>query len=166
MNLAQIDIGFAHDRTTGKEDWLTPPRILRALGHFDLDPCASITQPWATADKHFTIVDNGLLKPWVGRVWLNPSYGNQTEKWIMRLADHENGVALIYARTETKVFFPWVWDYANAVLFLKGRISFFTKEGMPSGSSGAPCVLVAYGNSNADILGKCGIEGKFIRLIK
>lgn len=29
------------DRTsTGKDEWLTPPEIVWALGHFDHDPCA------------------------------------------------------------------------------------------------------------------------------
>jgi hypothetical protein len=30
----------------GKTDcWLTPPEIIRALGPFDLDPCAAPSQP-------------------------------------------------------------------------------------------------------------------------
>ena len=31
------------------EVWITPPWILRALGPFDLDPCAADQQPWPTA---------------------------------------------------------------------------------------------------------------------
>lgn len=124
-----LDIGFAHDRTTGKEDWLTPPEIviphprkerlrfrarkyqgdavsvvcqlahpslgflsIRALGPFDLDPCSPVGRPWDTAAQHHTIHDNGLLKPWSGRVWLNP-------------------------------------PYASALLWIKGRLCFYTREG-------------------------------------
>lgn len=159
-----LDIGFAHDRTTGKEDWLTPPEILRALGHFDLDPCSPVKRPWDTADRHYTVYDNGLLKEWTGRVWLNPPYGNKTEKWMRRLAKHGNGIALTFARTETGTFFPWVWDYATGVLFLKGRICFYTKEGKRADPSGAPSCLIAYGQTNAECLEKCVLDGRYIRL--
>lgn len=32
--------------TENKEEWLTPPYILEALGGFDLDPCAPEFRPW------------------------------------------------------------------------------------------------------------------------
>lgn len=156
------DIGFAHDRTTGKEEWLTPPRIILALGEFDLDPCAPVNRPWPTAREHYTLLDNGLSKPWRGRVWLNPPYGNQTEQWMARLAQHGQGTALIYCRTETASFFPWVWEYATALLFIKGRISFYTVEGNKGGTAGAPSVLVAYGEQDAEILEQSGIAGAFV----
>lgn len=156
-----LDIGFAHDRTTGKEDWLTPPEIVRALGPFDLDPCSPLVRPWDTAAKHYTREDNGLMQPWEGRVWLNPPYGNDTVKWMRRLANHGNGIALIFARTETKVFFPWVWDHATGLLWLYGRISFYTKEGRRGGTAGAPSVLIAYGQENATRLQTCGLTGHF-----
>lgn len=92
-------------RTAGKEDWLTPPEILRALGTFDLDPCSPTDRPWDTAKIHYTKIDDGLAKPWHGRVWLNPPYGNKTKSWLSRLALHGNGIALVFARTETKSFF-------------------------------------------------------------
>jgi hypothetical protein len=157
-----LDIGFAHDRTTGKEDWLTPPEILISLGHFDLDPCAPLPpRPWEIADKTYTIADNGLRKSWSGRVWLNPPYGNETEKWMRRLADHGNGIALIFARTETATFHPWVWKYATGFLWIKGRLSFYTKEGIRGGPAGAPSVLVAYGEKNDECLKHCGIKGHY-----
>lgn len=164
MTQAVLDIGFAHDRTTGKEDWLTPPRIIRACGEFDLDPCSPMPRPWDTAKQHYTLADNGLTKPWVGRVWLNPPYGNQTDKWMEMLAQHGNGIALIFARTETGSFFPWVWDYAKAIYFIKGRLRFWTKEGREGGPAGAPSVLVAYGERNVEALRQCGIEGRLVML--
>lgn len=91
------------------ESWLTPPAIIQALGEFDLDPCACLHQPWPTAKGHYTIEDNGLLKAWAGRVWLNPPYGPETGRWLGRLAEHGNGIALVFARTETQMFFEHVW---------------------------------------------------------
>lgn len=161
MSQELLDIGFAHDRTTGKEDWLTPPELLRALGEFDTDPCSPIGRPWDTARKHFTREDNGLLRPWTGRVWLNPPYGQETGRWMQRMANHENGIALIFARTETQIFFPWVWGYASGLLWLKGRLRFYTKEGKQAGPAGAPSVLVAYGWENAQRLKSCGLDGHF-----
>ena len=164
MTQALLDIGFAHDRTTGKEDWLTPPSIIRACGPFDLDPCSPMPRPWDTAKTHYTLADNGLTKPWFGRVWLNPPYGNQTDKWMQMLAQHGNGIALIFARTETGSFFPWVWDYAAAILFIRGRLRFWTKEGREGGTAGAPSVLIAYGENNVTALEKSGIGGRLVRL--
>jgi hypothetical protein len=159
-----LDIGFAHDRTTGKEDWLTPPEIIRALGPFDLDPCSPLPRPWDTAGKHYTLADNGLLKDWgTGRVWLNPPYGNETGRWMERLAKHPGGgIALIFVRTETATFFPWVWSYATAFLFIKGRLSFYTKEGRQGGTAGAPSMLIAYGEHEAIRLRDCPIAGHFL----
>lgn len=159
-----LDIGLAHDRTTGKEDWLTPPHILRALGQFDLDPCAPLQRPWDMAARHLTITDNGLTQAWAGRVWLNPPYGNETDKWMRRLAEHGDGLALIFARTETASFFPWVWDHADAIMFLKGRLRFWTREGKEGGTAGAPSCLVAYGKNNSDVLRRCGLAGRYVSL--
>ena len=161
-----LDIGFAHDRTTGKEDWLTPPEIIQALGPFDLDPCSPMPRPWDTAAKHYTMTDNGLMKEWKGRVWMNPPYGNETERWMRKLAHHGDGIALIFARTETKAFFPWVWGHASAFLWVKGRINFYTKEGKRGGTAGAPSVLIAYGSECAAKLKACGIAGHFMENTK
>lgn len=161
---ALLDIGFAHDRTTGKEDWLTPPEIIKSLGSFDLDPCSPMPRPWDTAAKHYTLADNGLRQPWEGRVWMNPPYGNESSKWMERLAHHGNGIALIFARTETATFFPWVWEHASSILFIKGRINFYTKEGRRGGTAGAPSVLIGYGGGNTAALEQCGIKGHLVRL--
>ena len=71
-----------------KDEWLTPPDIIRALGEFDLDSCAPVRRPWDMAKSHYSTLDNGMTKPWFGRVWLNPSYGYETFRWIARGAAH------------------------------------------------------------------------------
>ena len=80
-------------------EWLTPPYIVEALGEFDLDPCSPINRPWDTATRHYDEWDDGLNKPWWGRVWCNPPYGREAEMWLKKLAGHGNGIALIFART-------------------------------------------------------------------
>lgn len=147
------------------DEWFTPPEIIKDLGPFDLDPCTSKNRPWDTAKKHFTIEDNGLLQEWSGFVWCNPPYGNYTKDWLNRMALHNNGIALIFARTETKVFFQYVWDAATSMIFIKGRLSFYQKNGgVAKHNGGAPSVLIAYGAEADKRLFYSNISGKYVKL--
>lgn len=148
-----------------KDEWLTPPEIIKALGEFDLDPCSTINRPWNTELNHFTIEDDGLSKDWYGRVYCNPPYGLEAVKWLDKLVKHGNGIALIFARTETKMFFEYVWNKADAVLFIEGRLYFYHVSGkIAKENVGAPLVLIVYGKNNVECLKKCGISGKLIVL--
>lgn len=147
------------------EDWVTPMELVAPLGQFDLDPCEATPQPWKFAKKGYKKADDGFKQDWKGRVWLNPPYGRNTAHWLKRLADHGEGTALIFARTETKTFFSEVWDKAHAVLFLKGRVKFCLPDGSkPGNCAGAPSVMIAYGVKDAYKLEMSGIPGKFVRL--
>jgi hypothetical protein len=131
------------------DEWLTPPRILDALGYFDLDPCSPVTRPWDTAGQHFNIHDDGLAQDWTGRVWMNPPFGRLALIWMAKLAAHGNGIALIPARTETALFYDTVWSKADGICFLKGRPHFHRVDGTRAPfNSGAPICLVAYGINN------------------
>ena len=162
-NHTQMDVRFERTEHTTVE-WLTPPELVKQLGAFDLDPCTPVHPPFVHATHNFTIHDNGIAQPWFGRVYLNPPYGKGMEKWLEKLKIHGNGIALIFARTETKCFFDHIWHDAHAVLFVKGRIKFYTTKGEQKGTPGAPSIFIAYGEENAIALEKAGISGKFIRL--
>lgn len=145
--------------------WLTPPHILEALGDFDLDPCAH--PKWLTARRLICLPEDGLEALWPkdNRVWLNPPYGRETEVWLHKLADHGRGTALIFARTETKAFIREVWGRATAVLFLHGRLFFHRADGTKAtANAGAPSVLVAYGEEDAQILRRSGLDGTWLRI--
>lgn len=147
------------------DEWLTPVELIKSIGEFDLDPCSPIKRPWDTAKKHYNIKDNGLEQEWDGRVWCNPPYGREAIKWLSKLSNHNNGVALIFARTETKMFFSEVWDKATSILFLEGRLTFYNVNGEKGkGNAGAPSCLIAYGRECSDMLENSGIKGKFIKL--
>lgn len=162
-----------HDRGIGghtrpnrgrSDDWLTPPEIIEALGPFDLDPCASENQPWPTASTQWTITDNGLLRPWGGLVWLNPPYGPETWEWLDRLARHGNGIALIFARTETEGFWNHAWLMADWMFFLKGRLFFrlpVTGARAPS-NSGGPSILLGYGPEARKRFLESGLSGALV----
>ena len=147
----------------GKDEWLTPPILIKHLGEFDLDPCSPINRPWDTAKNHYTKLDDGLAQNWQGRVFCNPPYGDKTKDWLLKCAEHGNCIALTFARTGTRMFFESVWDKATAVLFIKGRLKFYHVTGEQGDSAGAPSVLIAYGEENAELLRNSGIAGKFLR---
>ena len=142
--------------------WLSPPWLIRALGEFDLDPSAPKVRPWDMAKKHYTIEDDGLSKKWNGRVWLNPPYGKATKKWIRRLREHGNGIAFIYTRTETEMFFQDVWGVADAVFFFRGRIPCHRPDGTKNSSPASASCLIAYGEENVMAIKNSGLEGQLV----
>lgn len=146
--------------------WLTPPEIVETLGPFDLDPCAAPEpRPWDTAAHHIALPEDGLAAEWSGRVWLNPPYSSEAVKWLRKMADHNNGTALVFARTETSWFVETIWKAATAVLFIEGRLYFHRPNGVRAeANAGAPSCLVAYGHRDARILAMSGIKGGFVRL--
>lgn len=165
-----VGMGGHQNTTNLKDEWLTPPSIIAALGgsdSFDFDPCSPINRPWNTARKHFSILDDGLAQPWSGRGWFNPPYGGPkiVGPWMRRIAQHNHGTTLIFARTETESFFETVWPVASAILFIKGRLYFHHVDGTEAdANAGAPSVLIAYGAADAEILRNCGLPGQFVRL--
>jgi len=147
-----------------EDEWITPPFIISALGNFDLDSCSPIKRPWDTASNHYTIEDNGLTMPWIGRVWCFPPFGNSTRPWIEKCAEHGNCVALTFANTDTIWFNEIVWQKAKAILFLKGRIRFYDLKGQRAGNSSSPSVLIAFDERNAKSLESSSLPGKLIWL--
>lgn len=75
-----------------------------------------------------------------------------------------SGIALIFARTETKGFHREIWNKADAVFFFKGRLKFYHADGTQGGTANAPSCLVAYGKDNVQALEDCGLEGKLVYL--
>lgn len=148
----------------GTEVWLTPPEIVRSLGSFDLDPCSAEDMPWKIADNFYTEKDDGLAQEWQGRVFMNPPYGPKLNLFLEKLSAHGDGVALVFARTETRAFFDYVWPKADAIMFLKGRVRFYRPDGTQGKSSGSPSCLIAYGQRNVDALYECGLDGVVIPL--
>lgn len=151
--------------TDNNDEWLTPPEIIHALGEFDLDPCSPSKRPWHTAKAHYSLPDNGLLAPWRGRVWLNPPYGRETFEWIEKLSLHEEGgIALIFARTETKGFHRFIWQRAHSVFFFEGRLSFYYVTGVKAGAANAPSCLVSFTAQDSEAIKNSKLKGKQVFL--
>lgn len=150
--------------TENKDEWLTPPEIIKSLGCFYMDPCSPINRPWDTAKFHYNINDDGLKKDWLGRIWLNPPYGRETFKWLERLSIHTIGIALIFARTETKGFHREIWKKAHGVFFFEGRLNFYHVDGTRGGTANAPSCLVSYSDSDSESILRSNLKGFFVRL--
>lgn len=147
------------------DEWYTPKEIIDSLGKFDLDPCAPVCPLWNTAEVMYNKYDDGLSKEWKGRVWLNPPYSRPLiEKFIMRMAEHGNGIALLFNRCDSKMFQNIIFKKATAMKFLRNRIRFFRPDGTCGNHPGCGSILIAFGEDNAEILKTCDIEGKYVRI--
>jgi len=104
---------------------------------FDLD--AAATADNACCPRFWTIESNALLQEWTGRVWLNPPYGRGLELWLSKARTEVNAaraefvVILVPARTDTRWFAEYVWDFEThrarpgvEPRFVKGRLRFGT----------------------------------------
>ncbi len=141
--------------TSASPEWYTPPvvleRAIACLGAIDLDPCANPSRT-VPARSHFTETEDGLSRPWHGRVFMNPPYGRQIGRWIEKLVEEfelghvTQALALVPARTDTAWFrrlsaFP--------VAFWRGRVSFVGSDGARNPAP-FPSAVVALGVS-ADV---------------
>ena len=145
-------------------DWHTPPEVFDKLDlEFDIDVASPVGGvDWIPAKKYYTEQDDGLAQDWEGTVWMNPPYGKFTATWLEKFVNHGDGIALVYARTDTL----WFHNYAlkaDALLFTKGRIKFINpiKEVNALPASGS--LFVACGSKSVESL-KNSNMGWFIDL--
>jgi phage N-6-adenine-methyltransferase len=160
--------GFTHEsQNADTVEWYTPRWLVDAIGiHYDIDVCSpGADKSFIPAGRHYTAADDGLISPWTGTVWCNPPYGRQTGIWLHTLADHGDGIALVFARTDT-VWFQKAAARATAVSFLAGRVKFIDgRTGEPSpGSPGSGSALLAFGQKAAAALSTAGLGITLINL--
>ena len=163
------------------DEWYTPKEVLKALGRFDLDPCAPIRPLWPTAEVMYDRNMDGLSLKWEGRVWLNPPYSRPLiEQFVRKLAEHGIGCAgktarqlrrqdyetfdLLFNRCDSKMFQDVIFEKATGMKFLRHRIRFYRPDGTRGDSPGCGSILIAFGVENAEVLKNCSIEGKYVQL--
>jgi len=132
--------------TSKNQNWQTPPDLLelvRQVGPIVLDPCTSIDNP-TKAMVFYTEADNGLAQPWSksGLNFCNPPYSDVkiwTKKCVAEWTRGCEVMSLIPARTDTAIFHDWIFQTANAVCFLRGRLKFLEPtENGPVAKDAAP----------------------------
>lgn len=150
-----MSTGFTHEKTVNTSiEYYTPKHIFDMLGVvFDMDVASPLEGPlpWIPAVRHLTSKEDGLASPWVGFVWCNPPYGKETIKWLKKMSEHKNGIALVFARTDTNWFHNHVTT-ADAILFLNKRIKFVDRDQNEGGSPGCGSMLIAWGEEGTKTL--------------
>jgi DNA N-6-adenine-methyltransferase Dam len=106
--------------------------------------------------EYFDRSRDGLKQSWHGRVWLNPPYDSETGKWLERFVEHRRGIALVFARTETR-WFQSVAPRIDAICLIAGRVRFVRGDGGRSAPAPAPSMLLACGVDCADALKRSGL---------
>jgi hypothetical protein len=126
-------------KLTGREGWYTPApyigAVIEVMGGIDLDPASSeAAQQTVGAFQVFTLADDGLTHPWLGRVFLNPPYEAQKIlKFTAKLVtEYQSGrvteaILLTNSATETK-WFQAAADACNAFCHPSRRIAFIDPE--------------------------------------
>lgn len=151
--------GFSSLDPSGHEGktntWLTPLWIIEALGSFDMDPCAFPGH--ATAAELISLPIDGLKVTWDGRVWLNPPYGRLINRWLRKLESHGDGIALVFARTDTNWFHELKPD---AFFFMHGRVKFLKADFTESTNAGHGSMLLVYGKNNVNAVRQANLSGK------
>jgi ParB family chromosome partitioning protein len=139
---AQRQLGFKQSTkamvSSQSNEWYTPERYIEAarsvLGSVDLDPasCESANAV-VKANAYYTMEEDGLNKPWRGKVWLNPPYGDLGPKFVAKLIhEYESGnvteaVLLVNSHcTDTKWFEPL---FGYPVCFTNHRSKFWNDAG-------------------------------------
>lgn len=149
MPVQQLLISHGQEQLT-KDDYYTPPQVFEALRlTFDLDVCAPPGGvPWLPAARFYTKADDGLSKPWEGRVWMNPPY-SQATAWVRRFIDHGHGVALVsHAKS---AWHPELWAKADACAM---PFAYFDFVG---GSIFMPVWFAAFGEECVEALHRVGV---------
>jgi hypothetical protein len=152
MSNDRLDMDFGHDLIDNgtADDYYTPPYIFKALGvEFDMDVCAPFGGvPWLPAKQHLTIIEDGLMTIWEGRVWCNPPFSH-IAPWVDKLLDHGNAIALL--PTSKAKWFGKAWAGADGVLHLWKEIRFLNSNGVGIGIMGST-MLFAFGQDNVAAL--------------
>jgi len=136
------------------DDYYTPRWIFDALQlTFDIDVASPPNGPPNTpCREYFTQLQNGLIQPWYGSVYLNPPFTDITP-WVNKWLSHGNGVLLVpFSKSK---WFDKLWNSDAAVIALPYNLKFDDPKG-GRGSIFVGCLMAALGDTNIKALRNIG----------
>src|SRR5262245_48010266 len=125
----------------GSGEWFTPEPILEiarsVMGRFDLDPCSCAeAQANVRAARFFCKEEDGLARPWAGRIWLNapysaPLHSGFIEKLIAeRAAERVTEAIALTLNSNDANWYQQAAAACNALCLPRGRIKFIAPDGL------------------------------------
>lgn len=136
------------------DDYYTPRWIFDALQiTFDIDVASPPGgPPFTPCHKYFSQLDDGLIQPWEGTVFLNPPFSDTTP-WVTKWLDHANGVILVPMSKSR--WFDRIWNSDAATCALPSTLKFEDPKG-GNGSIFISCIMAALGEPNVQALHRVG----------
>ena len=132
-------------------EWSTPQWLYDYLNEkykFTLDPASDGENQ--KCSKFYTQLDNGLEQDWYNdSVFCNPPYGRELSKWVKKafeesLLGDNPIVLLIPARPDTSYWHDYIFNKADTILFIRGRLKF----GDSNNSAPFPSAIIIYNDVN------------------
>lgn len=144
--------------------WFTPMDIISLLGPFDVDVCTTKKRPYDIASQNIEIEEcNSLEVDWClfGKfVWMNPPYGKEIDPFIEKFKNHNNGIALVFARMGAPWMQSWVRE-KRGIFFLRKRIAFIDTNFKKRTNAGADSCLLYCGDEAKNRIKNSGLCGVF-----
>lgn len=138
------------------DEWYTPPLYIQAarevLGAIDLDPASCpLANLIVKATAIYTRNEDGLKYDWHGRVWLNPPYGNEKDRFVDHLLEDyqaervQSAIVCLNAHATDTRWFQQLWEFPicithHRVRFLGGS----NKKKDTNPTDGAPTTGTAF----------------------
>ena len=154
FNVSAADVADTND------DWYTPSWIFAAAGLiFDLDVCAPVDPDRRTcpARAYLTPVEDGLMQPWEGFVWMNPPFSG-SRPWVERFAEHRSGLALL--PTIRRQWFGTLIRCADAVALVE--VDFIRPHG-GRGDLPQVSVIAGCGQAAVDAIGRIAAADRYLQ---
>lgn len=144
--------------TSNKQDWETPQALFDNLNNeFDFELDAFASDKNAKCKNYFTEEDDAFQQDWTEykSIFINPPYTPKVQDAVLKKIDDTVStgwkgviVLLIPARTDTKRWHDYIFNKADDIRFIKGRLK-FEIDGVPGGSSTFPSAIIVYDRRNA-----------------
>lgn len=139
-------------------EWYTPHWIIdlikEVLGEIDLDPASSPeANKYIKARRIYTIKDDGLKKPWFGKVFVNPPYVGFTNRWSKKFlegvdnSEIEAAILLVNANFGYDWFTKLLYNPFTVCTLPKDRLYFIPADGQKADKARRQTAIFYYGTN-------------------